>query len=383
MPLVIEVAKTDLDQTLATVRPTVGSQDIYSHYLFRVRNGKVEVLTSVKRVASKAFLTPSTFSGEDTFSSFTVDQKSLDNLLKSVKAGKVTITFDGITVNVNSDEWKSDMDFESLDPAKFPNWDKLFENSKTTVKIGAARLSSFLSFGKGFALPEVEENTRPELCVLETVDGVLQAHNGAGTAMFVQVPEFGSVSLRVHVGSLPPLLKFLSTFGEGEDVEIRDGDSKSTFYVRPDGCVLGDAMFAKGIAPLKVDRTLDPVMSVTFDVAKYGSAVKFLSSGAAAEDNRLKFTLVDSTTLGLSMRAKANGREKTVQLPGCTVSGEADKFPQEGLTFSYVSLEKLISLYQDTEATLYVYLRGTKKGYVVAKVKEGSDEYFTLTVGLG
>ena len=78
----LTVAKSDLEEALKVSSLTVGSgSDLSSHYLFRVQEGEVEILSYDMRVFSRAPLQATVEGDED---AFTVEAWRLDKWVASV-----------------------------------------------------------------------------------------------------------------------------------------------------------------------------------------------------------------------------------------------------------------------------------------------------------
>lgn len=377
----IEVAKSDLEEALQVVRNTLASgEEMSAHYVFRTAGDKTdqaEVLTYNKRLGS-SILFRCTVESEG-FKAFTVLGKNLDSFLKSFDGGVVTFSFEGVAVTVNSSEWDADMDFESLDSAKFPYWDKVFEAATATTKCPAERLVAALAYTRHFTLPESEENSNPGYCVAEVVGGLLSASNSKGTASLLEIPELAESKLRIHVTTIGPLMKFLSSMDSGQEVEIREND-RTTFFVRPDGAVFGETRFLTSLPVVKVNRDQTASFWWTLPKDKVSQAIRFLTSGASQEDNRLRFSRPEADgAVVLSMKAKANGKDKTVRIVPADSGIEPDvSVPPEGFVLSYPALLKILDTSAEENVRFNVILKKTS-GYVVFREKRGSDDYFTVS----
>lgn len=368
----VNINSTDLDNALKVVRTTVGSSsDISSHYVFRTREGGLEVLSYDGRTFSSC-LVPHTKVEEDI--TFTVEARRIHVLIDSVGSNQV------LDVSVNESEVvfrtpRGKMSFSSLDPAMFPYWDDVLVGSKTTAKILSDRLHGAFTHAKQFIYDQESKN--PSLCVAEFRGGVLFSTDQMAVS-FVQVPGMEGCNLRVYVKDLPNALSFLST-AKGEDVEVLESD-RASFIRRKDGAVFGESLFAHRFPDISVDWALED--DQTWDVFQEEllDGVKFLQSGARTDEPKVRFSR-DGNNLNLSMTA-VSGKPLPLAIPLVATSqrdGGVTEMPTFAVTDAY--LNKMLNGNTNTKVSLGVSKKGAG-GWVRLRDVRGPDTYLTTVAWL-
>lgn len=360
MTVSIEVAKQDLVTALKVVSATVGTgADLSSHYLFRVRDGKAEVLSYDLRVFSSSPLT-ATVEGESG-SAFTVEAWRLDKWIASVGEGVLTLS-SSAKGEVLAKGPRSKIKLRSLDPSRFPFWDKLLESSKSAGSMLPAPLLQAIQFNRLFV--EVDDTNAPNHCLLEGSGGVLRSFSkprGIGHARVAGMPD-----LKILGKDIPAVVKFLAdkTTQEGE-IGIRsasrpDGSGAATIFERPDGSYIGVSEPTQSLPKLPDPETDAPTPSakLTVDVDELQSAAAVLLSSAPKGHESITFS-VKGGVLTLSMPSDAGGVD---DYP--TVSSTETGMDSLSFNLSFPSLKALAAQFKLDTLVLGVYLRGSSGGFV-------------------
>ena len=251
----IEVAKQLLEKALSVVGPGLAlkESDITGHFVFRVLDGRAEVLTANGRVFGSCPITCQC----DEDGGFTIEAKRLKQWLSSVSDSALILRAnDDGEVTVISPE--GELPFQSLDPSTFPYWDNLLKkvekaDSKRAAaekkreedpevelppqvkfQIEANRLAGALNYVKNFISDR--ETVDPHLCVAEVVKGQLMATNKA-TATVIQIKGLEESKLRIHRADIQATVSFLAHAGS-ETIEILESDRAEVFR-RSDGSLFG------------------------------------------------------------------------------------------------------------------------------------------------
>jgi len=176
----IVIAKRDLDAALKVVSNTVasGGGDISTHYLFRVRNGSIEILSYSGRTFSSC---PTVATVSDGDKSFTVEAKRISYLLDALSDDAVLTITTGESNEVAISTGRGKNVFASLDPDLFPYWDEVLSGATKTAALPANRLYDALSHAKSFVYDQ--EQKAPHLCVAEFRNGCLYSTDQMAVAI--------------------------------------------------------------------------------------------------------------------------------------------------------------------------------------------------------
>lgn len=309
----IDIAKSDLEAALSTAGIAVStSTELSAHYLFRVRDGKVEVLTQDIRVFARSTLI-CTFEGKED-EAFTVEAWRVDKWLSGIPDAVVKLSADG-SGEVHISSGRSKTKLRSLDPSKFPFWDSLVKQAKTVGSLPPASLSKALSLTRWFI--SKDENAKPELCQIEAIDGVLWATDRRALSS-VEIPALPELKIRISGKDVGALSKFLGLKQTQEsDVEIKeasrpdaDGGGACALFFRPDGCYLGVTRPTTKFPKLTVDRAAVDDATLKVNRKEFNSAVSVLSAGAPKNHESVTFNFDKKTSMvSLSMPCEAGGTD--------------------------------------------------------------------------
>jgi len=375
----IEVAKQDLEAALKVVSTTVGSgADLSSHYLFRIHEDAMEVLSFDMRVFSRSQFTANV-KGEEG-DAFTVEAWRLDKWVASVGDGVLTLDSDE-KGEVIAKGPRSRIKLRSLDPSRFPYWDGLLTNATAMGDISPAVLHRAISLSKTFV--STDDTNRPELCQIEAIEGTMQATNRRAVSS-VAIRDLPGLSLRIPGKDLTTVLKFLSDKTTQEsDVAVLEGRREGSagaavIFRRPDGSYIGVSRPTSAMPklPIEVDER---TMSLSLNVDEFMGAVDVLLSSAPKGHETVTFASKDGV-LTISMPSDAGGEDE-YPLITSTETGLGD------ITFGidYAYIKSLAEHFDLDTVELGVHQRG-RGGYVSflyedeGSTEDSGNQYHTVIV---
>ena len=377
----IETAKTDLQHTLSTVSVAVGTgNDITSHYLFRVKDGEVEVLSQNLRVFAGAPL-KSSHDGEEG-SSFTVEAWRLDKWVSGVGDGVLTLEFNGGDVNAKSG--RSKIRLRSLDPSKFPYWDGLMGSATDAGDVDPMVIVRALNLTKNFV--STEDTAKPELCQIESINGTFWATDRRALCC-AEVPVVPELNIRIPGKDIPSVSKFLSEKGLDEvsvntsERSADDGGGACVIFKKPTGHYLGVTKPTSKFPTLSVDPNKAPDSTIDLDMNELSAAISVLSASAPKGHESITFRYDnENEKVVLSMPSEAGGKDE-YPLSLATVEN-GDNFDGE-FTIDYSYLKGIVSTFSLEKVELGVNKRG-RGGFTSFKYSdtdtEDSNKYFSVIV---
>lgn len=393
----IEVAKRDLEAALQVVSIGASStgSDLTTHFVFRAKDGNVEVLSNNGRLGASA---PFIAKVEDE-GSFTVESWRLNKWIAAVQDAALVLESGDKTIVATSP--KGSVKFQSLDPASFPYWDDQFSETEGGIKITAKRFHVALSHAKLFISDK--DTTTPKLAVTEIINNSLQSTDrGAlavvtlrqgqtstsedGTETKTYEPEMKGSNLRIHGKDLSQVLSFLSTCGD-EAVELREHD-RCLFLIREDGAVLNVGRPRHSFPELGLDDQEggDPHWWEV-KTSDLKSGILTLVASAAREDRRMNFNFNDGM---VSMQmAASSGSKNVLHLEALTHGSldDATPMPEEGFEVAYPYLLSLLSQHKGETITFGLNPQVDDKGkhrggWTRFREVRGDDDFLTLLVWL-
>jgi len=379
----IEVAKPDLEAALQVVSIGTAStgSDLTTHFVFRRRDGVVEVLSNNNRLGCSMPIAGCNVE-EGGADAFTVESSRLNKWISAVEDASLTLELEDGTVRATSP--KGSVKFQSLDPAQFPYWDETLGDTADGISLNAKRLQSALRHVKLFISDK--DTTTPKLAVTEISNGSLQATDKGALAV-VTIKELAKSNLRIHGKDLAQVLAFLGSCGE-DAVEIKEHE-RCLFLVRQDGGVLSVGRPHHAFPDIQLDKKPGDPHWWSLKADDLQSAINALSASASKEDTRLTFSL-EGGTVGLSMTS-APGDKVTLHLEAIEHGAAEDAkidMPEKGFDIAYPYLLKLLG--QHRGETIKFGLnpqldKKTKKpggGWVRFREDRDGDDYLTLLVWL-
>ena len=369
--------------------------DLTTHFVFRSKDGTVEVLANNGRLGASAPFIATV----DEEGSFTVESWRLKTWIAAVQDAALTLEdSDGCIIATSP---KGSVKFQTLDPKSFPYWDDQFGETEEGIKINAKRIHAALSHVKLFISDK--DTTTPKLAVTEIVKNSLQSTDKGALAVVTlrtsrtvtddegnetteYEPEMKGSNLRIHGKDLSHVLSFLSACGD-EAVELREHD-RSLFLIRDDGAVLNVGRPRHSFPELGLDdqESGDPHWwEVKTEDLK--SAILALVASAAREDRRMTFNFEDGM---VSMQMSASSGSKNVLHLETLTSGSqegASAMPEGGFEVAYPYLLSLLSQHKGETITFGLNPQIDDKGkhrggWTRFREVRGTDDYLTLLVWL-
>jgi DNA polymerase III sliding clamp (beta) subunit (PCNA family) len=368
----IRVAKPDLDEALRTAAfGIVGSgSDLSTHFLFRVYEGAVQVLTYGLTSNVGVPLKNCEHEGKDG-DAFTVESWRLLRWVSAVADAALTLEHDSGTVTLTSP--RSTIRVASLDPSKFPFWDQVLAETKMTGKMKGSRLASILGYAKHFVADL--ETTKVEISQAEMRDGYLYATDKKAVTL-VKIDGMDDAKLRIAGKNLPVALNFLGV-RDDEEIEILEHDN-SMFFRGPDGAVLGLTRPLKPFPAMDIDVDLDEPCNWEVSAKDLNTAIRCLSASAAKDDTMVTFTFDTATKKAVAKVASASGHEDVYPIDTLSSAGE-DQIPAAGFTVESSYLGRIMSHFGEKSLVFGIHER-KRGGYTRLIHKDGEDVYLTVVV---
>jgi len=377
----IEVAKSDLENSLSVVRLASGSgSDLSAHYLFRIKDGAVDILTYDMRLFARAPLICS-HEGEEG-DAFTVEAWRLDKWVAGVSGGVLKLTLDNSDVNASGP--RSKIRFRSLDPSKFPFWDGLVASATSVGTVSPASLSRALGVSSWFV--SSDDTSKPELCQVEAVNGVLWATDRRALSS-VEMPSLPNLNIRVPGKDVGAVVRFLSdkkTLADVVDIKgaertLEDGGGSCAVFCRPDGCYIGVSRPTSEFPTLNVDRDTPDEVTLTLDRAEFFSAVSVLSASAPKGHQLVTFKYEAERVL-VCMPSEAGGEDEFALNLAIVTGG--DKFDSP-FTVDYPYIKGICDSFKLDSVAFGVTKRG-KGGFTSHRnedeAEDGGNRYFSVIV---
>jgi hypothetical protein len=372
-----QIAKSDLVAAFQMVSEGVASSgnEIYTHLLFRVSptdSSKIEMLANSVRTCAICPLSAATLleGGEP----FTVEASRMEKWLSAVKDSALTVEFVNKVVTITV-PGQGIQKFQSLDPAGFSYFDKLYASAKLTATVKASKLKEALQTAKLFAGNPSVDTKSPEICTVEVQNGVLVSTDKASSVCFVTLSELKDSGLRVHIKDLGGVTKFLGLLGEG-DVELLDQDRINFF--RGAGAVFGAGKIQQGPPNVKVPVD-QPHYRWKCSRQEMKDQVKFLLPGMPKDVSRVSLDrkggpilLTAQSVTGEAITVEVTCLE-AVEAPG------APPVPVGGVPIVYERLLYLLDSLEEDEVSLGVSIPNPQKQFIrVSETHEDVDYVLVL-----
>ncbi|MDB4278187.1 hypothetical protein N9917_01155 [Deltaproteobacteria bacterium] len=379
----ITISKRDLEASIqiASIGVSAASADLSGHFLFRLRDGKAEVLAYNQRIFAGCPLTCQIEEGEDG-DAFTVESWRLKQWLGAVADAALTLTADEATVTAQSPRGK--VKWGSLDPNKFPYWDDILAGATEVADIDGERLHSAVAYAKQFVSPE--ENTAPHLAVTEIRQPTDKEGNDVGSPSLYATDQVGVAvihidgmdgsRLRLHGKDTAAVLSFLALKGS-DKVKVKEHD-RCLFIERTDGAIFGVARPNSKFPSLNVEDNADPEVWWILDVEELEGAIKFLGTSAAKDDTRIRFSFdADKKSVVVAVSSASGGEDS---LPVKTIDfGGVDGLPDDGFLIRHPYLTKVTSQFASDTIRFDIFQK-KKGGWVRFRHEKEGDKYLTVVV---
>lgn len=370
----IEAAKRDLEQALqiATIGVSGSGDELASHYLFRINEGAVEVLSANGQRIFTGSRLKCDHEGEDG-DAFTVEGWRLRKWVDAMPDAVLTLNYEDALIRAKGP--KTTVRWASLDPSKFPFWDSTLDKAKTIGSMSTAKLHQALSYSRQFVSDQ--ENRHPNLAALEARGGSLFSTDQGAVSM-VTFDEIKDSELRIHGKDAPAVLAFLSVKGS-DTVEILEHE-RCLILRREDGGLLGVARWTYAFPNLSLDREEEDKCGWVVRTEDLRSGISTLSCSASKDDTRLFFQWdAENSQVVLSMLSTTGDRD--VFPIDCIEHHNMDSFEAEEFSFSHTYIPAVTAGFEDD--SLKFGINWTEKNGYIRFLHEKDDvSHLTVVVWL-
>ena len=305
----ITIAKSDLENALQIVNIVVssGGNDLSTHYLFRRTEQGAEVLSYSNRTFASAPL-QCVVEDDDGPDMFTAAAWRVGRWLSGVRDGALTISLveSNGSRNVTLRGARASIRCPSLDPAKFPFWDKGLKNSEEVGRGPSGTLASVIGHAAKFT--SAEDTIRPEYAQIEARNGGIWSSDTNAVSL-VETEFYKNLSIRLNTKDVSNVVKFLSLQdSQTGEVRILQNDN-ATFFVRHDGALLGAARPPMPFPNIGIRWDAEPNIKMEIPCDDIKAGILQISAAAAKDDVFVHFNLQDGD-LTMSMNAEGGGRNE-------------------------------------------------------------------------
>lgn len=370
--MLITVSKQDLEAALqvASIGIASSGSDLSTHFVFRIVDGKVEVLSYNDRICTT---TPINCQHEgDDGDALTIEGWRLLKWLGGV--GDVALSFESSPGEVRATSPRSTIKLRSLDPSKYPFFDKTLGEAKFITKLGADRLASALGYTRRFISDK--ETTRPEISQVEAAKGCLWATDTKAVSL-VSVSGLDDSNLRIHNKDAPSVLKFLSLKGTDE-VEILEHD-RTAFLRRADGATLGVVRPLAAFPKLNVDKDAQDDSEWEVKTDDLLAAIQCLSASAEKENTKVRFAYraADGKVV-MSVESAAGGSDEYAL--ECLSERNAKDVPDGGFELDHPYINGIVGHFGGDSLKFGITKAG-KGGFIrFLHSSEDKDTFVTVVV---
>jgi hypothetical protein len=384
----IKVSKSDLEVALqvASIAISGSGSDLSTHYLFRIREQRIEVLTyNGQRICGKAFLVCEIEEGEEG-DAMTIEGWRLSDWLSGVK--DAALTLEHVQGEVTAKSPRSTIHIKSLDPAKFPFFDKTLGAAELAAQVPADRLKAALGYVKYFIADT--ETDKPEISQTEVLDGILWATDKRAVTKVAlystEAAEDGTETktllladahLRIQGQDIPSVMKFLGLKGT-DNAEILE-HKRTGFLRRDDGALIETSRPLKAFPVLGLPADDDPDQTtwvIRTDDLRDGFSI--LGASAEKDDTKVQFKY-DSEREQVMLSVKsASGKEDSFPLDLVESEG-SEHLPENGFVVDYPYLNHIMTHFGGDTLSFGLSQRGTG-GYVRFRHDVGADTFLTVVV---
>lgn len=367
----ITVSKENINKALqvASIGIATTGADLSTHFVFRAKKDKVEVLSYNQRVCA-AVLMDCECDGDEG-DAMTIEAWRLLQWLGA--APEAELTFEEDKGEVKAESPRSTIRMKGLDPSKFPYWDKTIKEMLKVGTISSDRLSSALKYASHFISDK--DTTRPEISQTEVMDGCLWATDKKAVTL-IELEGLDKAAFRINGKDIPAMLKFLA-LAETEDVDVLEHD-RSVFFRRADEALVGAARPIPEFPTLNVDKDGDDEGSWKVNTADLLEGFQCLGASAEKDNTRVQFAFdADNEKVVMSVESAAGGRDHHVI--DCLAHDKVAAAFETGFEIDYPYLKDIIGHFGGDELTFGLNKRA-KGGFIRFQHADGDDRFLTVVV---
>ena len=373
----IQVDKEKLGASLSVASIAVassGEDDLQMHYLFRIRDGNVELLTYNQRICASAPIECEIIDDGNDAEALTIESRRLQTWLSGIGDGDVTLSTDG-SGEVLCEAARSKIHVQSMDPKKFPFWDGTLEEAKETATVSAKRLSSAFGYARHFISDQ--DSSRPEISQTEVLEGAMWATDKRAVTL-IAMDFLKDSNLRVHGKDIPAVVKFLSIRDE-EDVTILEHD-RCMFLRRQNGDLFAAARPLAKFPTLKVDRDGEDGTTWEVDAEDFKAGNKVLAGSTEWGDSRRRLTFdKDKKQVVMSVQSAAGGHRDEYDLL-TEMDDSADGLSGESFEVNFPYLEGIIEHFDDVKTLKFGVSKMGKGGFIRFRHETDDNDLFLTVV---
>jgi len=335
--------KEDLERALKIGSTTVANSgdELRAHYLFRYRNGKMEVLGNDERLLGSVVLECEVEGASDNpdENRFTVEADRINRWLSASPKGNVSLRLKDGKVIAQAALGK--VTFRSLDPARFPYWESRLEAATFTGKISASRLHRILKHAQLFM--SNNEAQDPEICSCEFKDNGFLYATDAASATIIRVAGMEKSNARMtKKKDISSYLRFLEAHSEDE-IEFWEHD-QCLFLKTSSGNLFGQTKWKYDFPDIDLGSAFEDAHHWwTFSREEMISVIGFLTPSAVRDRYQIHFKLDGVGNINVSLTSAAGGK---VEIPvNCKESksvADCVPLPQGGFPLSYEYLKSVL-----------------------------------------
>jgi len=371
----ITVAKQDMEKALqvAGIGIAGSGADLSTHFIFRIRDKKVEILSSNQRICTAVFLNCQYEADED--EAMTIEGWRLLRWLGGTLEAALVFEDDGAEIKAASP--RNTIRMKGLDAAKFPYWDKTLSEAKEVGTISSDRLASALKYASHFISDK--DTTRPEISQAEMIDGCLWATDKKAVTL-IALEGLDKSSFRINGKDIGAVLKFLS-LAETGDVSVLEHE-RMVIFRRDDDAMVGAARPIPEFPSLnmKKDTKVEGHWEVT--TADLLEGFQCLSASSDKDDTRVQFAFdPKKEQIVMSVASSAGGRDQHVV--DCVSHENVTSDFEAGFEVDYPYISDIIGHFGGDTLT-FGLIKKRKGGYIRFAHTVGddkiTDEFVTVVV---
>lgn len=385
------VSKDDLEAALSVASIGLASSDddgdISAHYLFRVKDGRVQILATNKlRLFASATLRNAVVTEGAEGDAFTVAGKRFTKFLSALGDNDV-VSVDhasGISKITAAPSALAPIKLASLNKADFPFWDTTLAEAKVTTKVPSKRLGGALNYARHFC--SERETQQAALAATECRSGTFTATDSIAITL-VTMQGLGDSQMRVFTKDIQALIGFLMS--HTDVVELAEHD-RCLFVNRAEipaedplwQSNVGVTRWAHGIPALKVNKDEQDKCWFEVSINDLDRTLKILGASSANDDLDVGIRF-DGSRIVFSATSGTGSAERETQPVPCQNQENMASLAEGGFPEFFVAkkyIERVADLFrQPTPSNLRFGVSWTKKnGYL--RFRNTVDEVDFLTI---